>query len=395
MRKNSAIILCLLQITIMLTNLTQIPDWVTNSGVKLLSYIPWIALTFLLLGVSKGKLVIGSQRYLYILVIGILFVCAILEILGSNGFGVALLRPMLICMFIYTISMNLAQYINFSDLNHLLVTYILSAIIVAVFVYRTILANGFSWTSRVYAYDAKNSVAQIILTAVFFLIYLNGRKSRIWDIFIGIVTSVLIVELFMLKSRASLLGLAIIFISVLVGKIYNKFTKRLVTIVVSIFFLFFIFEPEFRTFFIESIVFAGRDSSNLNSISSGRMDMLIAFPQTFADKPILGYGRYYVECMQLDALIETGILGGVLFNVMAIAPIVYAIKSYKYYKQPIDYLLMIVGVCYYVNGFFEQLAPFGPGVKCYFLWLLFGFSVTWRKRNIYENTLDYKYANNI
>lgn len=68
--------------------------------------------------------------------------------------------------------------------------------------------------------------------------------------------------------------------------------------------------------------------------------------------------------MPLDALIETGIIGGVLFNIIALSPIVYSIKSYICYRQPIDFLLIIIGICYYHYGLFEQLAPFGPGVKC-------------------------------
>ena len=34
--------------------------------------------------------------------------------------------------------------------------------------------------------------------------------------------------------------------------------------------------------------------------------------------------------------------------------------------------LRILTAAYFTNGFFECLSPFGPGVKCYFLWLLFG-----------------------
>ena len=393
MRKNSILIFYLLQIT----NLTQIPDWVTNSGVKLLSYVPWILLAFLviILGTRNSKFVIGSQKYLYVFTIGVLLVCAILEILGSDGFGVSLLRPMLICLFIYTVSVNVAQYIKKSCLENLLIMYAFSGTIVAAFVYRTMISNGFSWTSRVYAYNSKNSVSQIILTVIFFLIYLHGRKSRFWNICMKLLIGVLVLELFMLKSRASLLGLAIILVSVLISKEYKKSTKRIVKLLIGIFVLVFIFNEQFRVFFIDSIVLAGRDSSNLNSISSGRMDMLIDFPKLFEQKPLIGYGRYYVECMPLDALIETGILGGTLFNIVAIAPIIYAIKSYKCYRQTIDYLLMIVGICYYINGLFEQLAPFGPGVKCYILWLLFGFSVIWRRRCSDENTLDYKYADNL
>ena len=397
MRENSVLIFCLLQITILLTNLTQIPDLVTKNGVKLLSYVPWVLFAFLIITLSMrtDDFIIGTQKYLYFSVMGILLVCLILEIQGKNGLDVSLLRPLLISLFIFVVSMNIGKYIDSSQLNDLLLVYAFSGVIVAIFVYRTILSNGFSWTSRVYAYNSKNSVSQIILTAILFLIYLHGRKNRLWNIGMEVLIGALIFELFMLKSRASLLGLAIIFISVLISKEYKKSTKIIVILVLVVFGLILIFNTHFRYFFIDSIILAGRDSTNLNSISSGRMDMLIEFPELFWKKPVIGYGRYYVECMPLDALIETGIIGGVLFNIIALSPIVYSIKSYICYRQPIDFLLIIIGICYYINGLFEQLAPFGPGVKCYILWLLFEVSVIWRMRYSDENTIDYEYANNI
>ncbi len=384
-------------ITVVLTNLTQIPDWVDNAGVKLLSYVPWLLLAFKAVLRSRytRSFYLGNQRYLYFLVICILGVCATLEILGNEGINVSLLRPLLMCLFIYVISLNIALDIDNSKLNFILLAYALSSIFVTIFVYQTMLSSGFDWTSGVYAYNSKNSVSQIILTAVFFLIYLHGKKNKFFDIIIITTTAGLILSLFMLKSRASLLGIVIIVGSVLISDGYTRTTKFIVKITIIVFLMVIALNASFRTFFLDSIVFAGRDSSNLNSISSGRMDMINEFPVLFSQRPILGYGRYYVECMPLDALIETGLVGGVFFNIIAIAPIVYAVKAYRKYKQQVDFLLIIVGICYYVNGFFEQLAPFGPGVKCYMLWLLFGFSVAWRKRYAYKSTLDYKYANHI
>lgn len=105
----------------------------------------------------------------------------------------------------------------------------------------------------------------------------------------------------MLKSRASLLGLAIIFISVLISKEYKKSTKIIVILVLVVFGLILIFNTHFRYFFIDSIILAGRDSTNLNSISSGRMDMLIEFPEIILEKTCnriwkILCGMYAIRC---------------------------------------------------------------------------------------------------
>ena len=119
MRENSVLIFCLLQITILLTNLTQIPDLVTKNGVKLLSYVPWVLFAFLIITLSMrtDDFIIGTQKYLYFSVMGILLVCLILEIQGKNGLDVSLLRPLLISLFIFVVSMNIGKYIDSSQLN--------------------------------------------------------------------------------------------------------------------------------------------------------------------------------------------------------------------------------------------------------------------------------------
>ena len=37
--------------------------------------------------------------------------------------------------------------------------------------------------------------------------------------------------------------------------------------------------------------------------------------------------------------------------------------------------MVLIALGYSVNGLFEGLTPFGPGVKCYYMWLLFGILV--------------------
>ena len=398
MKKNLSITLCGLLITIMLTNLTQMPEWLGNSGIKLLSYAPWILMAvYSLAGLKYNNTFhVGNQLYLYVLTWIVFLVCAILELYLGKGFNVAVFRPLLISLFIYVISLNLGYNISEKSLNYILVAYILSSLFVAGSIFVTLMGTGFDWSSRVYAYDSKNSASQILLTALFFLIYLHGKKNKLIDIFILVGCAFLTYTMFMMKSRASLLGIVVIFVSVLANGKYGKSTKAIVYIATVAFLGLFILNGDFQEFFLDSFVFTGKDASDLNDVSSGRITMIEDFPKMFAQRPILGHGRNYVECMQLNALIEVGLLGGIPINILALAPIVDAFKSYRKYKKPIDYLLLIVGICYYINGVFEQLSPFGPGVKCYMLWLLFGLSVSWREKYNYEKgVMDYQHADNV
>ena len=46
------------------------------------------------------------------------------------------------------------------------------------------------------------------------------------------------------------------------------------------------------------------------------------------------------------------------------------------------YILMVIAIGYLVDGIFEGLTPFGAGIKCYFMWFLFGLLIA--RRNYVE-----------
>ena len=49
------------------------------------------------------------------------------------------------------------------------------------------------------------------------------------------------------------------------------------------------------------------------------------------------------------------------------------IKGIRFDRSDIYFsILAIVCIGYGINSFFEGLAPIGPGVKCYFMWLMYG-----------------------
>lgn len=366
--------------TVFLTNLSQLPFFVQNGNIKILSYIPWILSIFYTLYMQKGTVYFGGKIYMFFLPSIVLAVCIIHEIKGNNGLGVFLLMPIFMCVFIYLISVNVGNHLLKEELNHLLFAYVISGVILTFSVFQQIVAKGFSWNNVVYAYASKNSVSQIILTAIICALFLRGKSKKAVSLFFDVVSVFMVVTLFMLKSRATLLGLVIVIISVFFLKEYGKGTKWLMFLVVLCFSLALMVDIDFRESFVENIIYANRDKNSLDALSSGRVAQISEFPSLFWEKPFLGHGQDYIECMMLDAFLETGIFGGLAINIMALVPMIYSIRQYRKKNQFIDAVLVISAICYYGNGLFEQQAPFGPGVKCYFLWMLFGISVAWKKR---------------
>lgn len=364
-------------VTVFFTNMTQYPGFLEIPGAKVLSYLPWLfVLCIVLFGCSRGeRFLLGNQPYMLVLPLLILGVCMIQELMGLNGKGVHLLSPVLMCVFIYIVSMNVGGYLDQDDLRGVLVAYAISGILLTLGILSFIRVWEFKWDSYVYAYSSKNSAAQIVLTAVFVLIYIRGKNNKKVSLLFDVAMWSMIVSLFILKSRATLVGLLLMFMFVLLGKNYSKNTKRIAVLATAIFVGLMIFHTGFRETIIKNVMMANRDTTDLDALSSGRITQLSRFPERFWQRPLLGYGQSYVECMMLDAFLETGIVGGVMFNILALAPLVYSVRHYLREKLPVDYVLMVMSACYYLNGLFEQQAPLGPGVKCYFIWMLFGLSV--------------------
>ncbi len=388
-------------ITVFVTNISQVPDLIGNSGMRLLTYGIWILMALVVI-VASGKDVamrISDVYKIMTMAVIIILQCLVMEIFGYNALGVYLLRPLLLSLFVFQICYNLAHFWTPDQFKLITYAYIISGLVVASFVYIAIFATEFDWSSRLYAYESKNSVSQILLTVVVLLLIFRKRvQIPGMTVLMDIGTVFLTVTLLMLKSRATLLGLALVFLSVLFSKHYHHRTRMLCKLIVAIFFLIFVFSAEFRDFLIYDVMFAGREEFGLDGISSGRITMISEFPDLFFEKPFFGQGQAYIEIMQLDALLELGLLGGVLINVLALIPIFYAWSSFRKNGTDYNFALLIIALFYYLNSFFEQVAPFGPGVKCYFLWALFGMALAWNKKESDKDekgALDHQYAHHL
>lgn len=382
-----------LLITVFVTNLSQLPVLLDNSAIKRIVFIFWGVLAALSTGGynHRNKSHVLSRIYVYSLLYYIS--CGVLFLLGKNG-NTSFTYPLGLCLFVMFVSANVSSYLDETSIQGIAESYAISTIIVAISVLIIMIQRGFSWDSRIYFYNSKNSVSQILLTGAILFIYLreiNGSKY-IKKIFYDFCILLIVGTLLMLKSRATLLGVIIISIFVLRSNHFSKTTKTLFKLGSILFLLVLLISTSFRTSFVNNIVYAGR-TGNLDNISSGRVSMILDFPRLFFRAPIFGNGRYYIEIMQLNTFVESGVFGGLFLNIIALLPVISAVSDYKRYPSLISLVFVMVSVCYYTNGFFEQLAPFGPGVKCYFLWMFLGLSIIWR--NLRESNMDYKYADYI
>ena len=78
----------------------------------------------------------------------------------------------------------------------------------------------------------------------------------------------------------------------------------------------------------------------------------------------------YFECFPLSCILQFGIITGSIIIGIAYLPVIKSLKLDR--TNVYSSILVIVCIGYGINSIFEGLAPIGPGVKCYYMWLMYG-----------------------
>ncbi len=366
--KTNNVLKILLIIVVFLTNITQMPQLIGSGLNSRITLLCWGACVVFLIVTRRLKIGIKNLNAFFALLALIVLSYLFEAITGNNYHNIALVYPFIVSVFVFMIGSLLAFDYHQLQMSKIYYSYIISGLFVGISVYLDSFASGFSWTSRGYAYESKNSVAQIILTVVILLVFIEINNFLLQIARVAILVFMLLL-LFMLKSRASLIGLAAVVIVVL----FNKSIKRRYKILLGIGLIVGVYavctDPELYDIVVEGIIYAGRNHQDLNDLSSGRYDMFKQFVEIFPENFILGTGLYYLESFPLSVLCQYGILGSIPVIIFLLLPF----AMFKRMGKTVDRRILIVMlVCYYLNGLFEELAPLGPGVKCYFLWFLLG-----------------------
>ena len=132
--------------------------------------------------------------------------------------------------------------------------------------------------------------------------------------------------------------------------------------------------PKFYDDFVNNILLAARDSGDINDISSGRMDQIARGWEMFKQNIWLGTGdTRTVDCFYVSVLMQYGLFVGGVLAILSVYPVVWGLWNYKKIKSPVMMIMILCALSYTIGGIFEENAPYGPGVRCYISWFLFGY----------------------
>ncbi|MBQ9408564.1 MAG: hypothetical protein IJU28_04130 [Clostridia bacterium] len=358
----------LLCLVIFATNITQMPQLIGSEINTIILYSAWGILVLNVL--LKGNM--NSNSYFFkAIVLMVLFVvyCYVVGLLTRHNYiHSSMVYPFLLSTFVFCIGCLLSNRIDEIDFKALYKMYIISGLIVSIAVYYSAFAGGFSVMGRAYAYASKDSVSQILLSVLILAVFVEF-KGFPSPLIRTIIALYMIYMLGILRSRASIIGIAVIAIYVFRNRSVKRSTKRLF-ILGAIAGLVVVFtNANAYNIVVNGILLAGRNVNNLNDITSGRMYMIQEFKMLFPSVWFGGIGSYYLESFPLSILVQYGVIGSLLLLLFCMLPIRIVRKCER--DESITILTLLI-VCYYLNGLFEELSPLGPGVKCYLLWFLAG-----------------------
>ena len=339
-----------------------------------LAYALWIIVFFEC--VLTCKLRLSKQAVTFIgLGAFFFFLVLILTVLGSGNtyFNSSICLTVGITIMIFFCGTALGNKLNENDVEVILRWFVLGTIVMGTVYFFLNLSTGFNLSSRVYNNVSfnKNSASQLISSSICILIIGDNRKDipkyRVLNI--GIIIYLTLILLLM-RSRSCILCFSFSVIIILLSKYTNKTVKKWIICLSFVAVLVLVFSEGIRKILIEQLLFANRDASSLDDLTSGRITIYSGFGNLIKGHEFVGNGALYFECFYLSAIVQFGIPVG-LFLWGYVAYAIYSVKKiYSYFCY--GWLMMILVLSYSLNGLFEGLPPFGPGTKNFLLWLVFG-----------------------
>lgn len=354
---------------IFITNISQLPFIVEKGYSSVIAIGTWGAICFFMIPFFKIRL---NLRYMLMLVSVFLFFSSqcILELFYSGSYiFTELSSPLYMTFMIFSVGFWVSPLIDKKTFKKINKSYVLSVVILSIAVYIKFFLDGINWNATNYVYASKNSISQILFTAVLIIFFDREIFSPKTRIGIGIFITYIILAL---KSRATIVG----YILLLGYFLYsNSYTKKIkIYLCLSGAFILgslLIVNYEYYINVFANIILNGRDFTNLDAISSGRISILKNAINMFEYSEFWGIGSKYIECFYIAAIVQHGIFFGMFIIFYAVYPF-FAKVCILENDYAIKRLFKFVVLTYCINGIFECVAPLGPGVKCYYLWFLFG-----------------------
>ncbi len=312
-------------------------------------------------------------RFLYILLLPFLFYCAFMDASTANTYlnvDVSnMLISVMVCLTSYVFFKTYGDERLLSQLSILLLT---GALLLGFIVYM-LFFRGQDLMGRTYAFLAKNSMGQILLCCAIIggIFFRPVSTTMRWLKYAAILALVYLILI--MRSRATILGLFYV-IAYLVFRSPDRRLRYIVAGLCGLVGLYVALSPSAYEIFVDGILLGGRDIEyGLDEASSGRVANVREGLDIIAENLWFGVGDRYLDCMPVAMMMQFGLVGASMVF-LYIGAIWWKVERLGT-QRDIHLCTYLLFYSMMLNSLFEAKPPFGPGIKCFLLWLMFGFSL--------------------
>lgn len=353
----------------------QLPDIIALPTLKnIFTYVPWL--------VTAVYLVIMTTK-IYYSDLKILIFPAMMIVIHVAGrvFGAyyasSYLYVVLTATFILFLGIVLGLNLYKEDFKKILYGYVISVIVFSCYIYFVIFKGvALSGAESVKLESGKNSTSIIILSGITLMLYSDFILKRTKYLFVVFLSFLII----LIKSRTAMLAcLALIVAKIFIGtkSIKNKIIYTSILVVV---YYLLMYRTDFYDIVIKRIFLKGKElnEENLDEITSGRTDRFQWAKGAFKKYWFIGTGTTgeVIENFYYVTICCYGVLFGLVAFGYVFSPLYYIWKDRKEENDgDLRLMLFVLLLVMAIGGVGEALCPYGPGVKCYILWLVFGYYI--------------------
>lgn len=353
--------------------ISQIPAIYNNSYLNNLTSLSWVLLAILALSSSKFKITYSKIIFLPILFDLYCVICSIVT--NNNYFTANLFRPINMSAFIFIVGLIIGEQFNLASFILFSKVYIIGVAITSLIIYIQYY-RGQNIGNIGYLYGGKNSLSCLVLISI--IISFLGKEylfdTKIKKTILNFLILLNIIFLFILRSRTTIICLIIFLIWYLCLPSTSIIIKVFWSVIIIIGVLAIWENEQLADFLIVDILMNGKDITDIDSITSGRMSHWEIFAELFPSYRYLGNGGYYLESFPLALLLSFGIIGAIPVFAFMISPLISSIKGLLIGNKDrvLSLIIFVVSITLMLNGLAEEQSPFGPGVKCFVLWFFYG-----------------------
>ena len=367
-RKRRQITIALQPILLGLTVALSIASQITPIAayVKVGMYIGWILVFGAGCIQKKGKLIVSSFTKHFLLLYGIYAVYALVSaVFFRKGVLFNYVRLMLIPLAMCVLGDIYSDY-DEQLLYDIAKVYVVASVVFAIWVNVTYFPSYSSWLqARTYLFAEKNSAGQIWGNAILLATLYIRYRSKTERVVFLILSAYLMIMIGIGQCRTSLLGIAL---AILVFIVYRSGKKLRWIALLAIGAITALSIPRIREFMAQALFLTKYQGMGLNAFSSNRIEYWAEAFKLFLSSPVIGTGKYYVDCSYLLILTESGIMGLILVESIWVKKIIQSVSIRS--LSNVDNLLILSTVFYFIESIFEGYPPFGPGVCSFFYWFL-------------------------